>query len=330
MIISISGKANSGKDLVAKIIKYLTCPLYKYEKISYNEYLNTIANPDSTDHISPFKVKKFADKLKDMVCLLLDCSREDLEDEEFKNKELGEEWWYYNTYKHSFQLKPKVVSYNNYRGANYYNSELIKLTPRKLLQLLGTEAGREIIHPNIWVNALMNKYKKVKVERPLCEKGLNMPKGELCCLPGLCREEMKTQNFKYPNWIITDVRFPNEYQAIQKHDHLHIHLERFQVGDKVNWNDPELDTLAEWEIFECYDDSCLIGLSGLGHREIESEAEVPYSELSIVESDEHKSENTDLLKEYFNKDVVYLYNVGDIEDLIEKLDNILNKLKIKS
>lgn len=316
MIISISGKANSGKNLVVKIIKYLTCPLYKYEKISYNEYLNTIANPNSTDHISPFKVKKFADKLKDMVCLLLDCSREDLEDEEFKNKELGEEWWYYNTYKHSFQLKPKVVSYNNYRGADYYNSELIKLTPRKLLQLLGTEAGREIIHPNIWVNALMQKY----VFEGCKKDGLG------CDTPnGNCDSE-----WCYPNWIITDVRFPNQYQAIQKYEHLHIHLERFEVGDIVDWNHPELDNLAEWEIFECYDDYCLIGLSGLGHREIESEVEVPYSELSIVESDTYKSENTDLLKEYFNKDVVYLYNVGDIEDLIEKLDNILNKLKIKS
>ncbi len=50
------------------------------------------------------------------------------------------------------------------------------------MQLLGTECGRTIIHPNIWINAVMSKYKA-------------------------------DEN---PNWIITDVRFPNELLAIKE------------------------------------------------------------------------------------------------------------------
>jgi hypothetical protein len=41
---------------------------------------------------SGFEIKKYADKLKDFVCILIGCTREQLEDQEFKEKELGEEW----------------------------------------------------------------------------------------------------------------------------------------------------------------------------------------------------------------------------------------------
>ena len=63
MIIGISGKALSGKDTVANIIQWLI-----------------------------LKEEKDADKLKDMVCLLLGCTREQLEDPKFKESTLGEEW----------------------------------------------------------------------------------------------------------------------------------------------------------------------------------------------------------------------------------------------
>ena len=39
-----------------------------------------------------WKIVKFADKLKDIVCLLIGCTRQQLECREFKEKELGEEW----------------------------------------------------------------------------------------------------------------------------------------------------------------------------------------------------------------------------------------------
>ena len=64
-IVSISGKKQSGKNTIAKIINQLTNN--KYEE------------------------KCFADKLKDIICILINCTREQLEDESFKSKELGEE-----------------------------------------------------------------------------------------------------------------------------------------------------------------------------------------------------------------------------------------------
>ena len=64
MLIAISGRKQSGKNTVAKIINQLTNN--KYEE------------------------KCFADKLKDIICILINCTREQLEDESFKNTELGQ------------------------------------------------------------------------------------------------------------------------------------------------------------------------------------------------------------------------------------------------
>ena len=106
--------------------------------------------------MSKYQIKKFADEIKNTVCRWIGCIRERLEDRDFKEKELGPEWWYYNT-------PTGLVNYADYEAMRplvefEHNVELIKLTPRKLMQLLGTEAGREIIHPNIWVNALFADY----------------------------------------------------------------------------------------------------------------------------------------------------------------------------
>ena len=133
-LISVSGKKGSGKNLVAAIITDL----------NYDQ--------------APWEVKSFANKLKYITCSLIGCTREQLEDREFKEKELGEEWWY-------VKLDNKLISVQEYidyiKGTTYSFNEkdIIKLTPRKLLQLLGTECGRNIIHPNLWVLTLMQDYK---------------------------------------------------------------------------------------------------------------------------------------------------------------------------
>ena len=120
-----------------------------------------------------------------MVCFLLGCSRSDLEDREFKEKELGEEW--------------------------------DGLTPRKLLQLLGTEAGRHIIHPNIWVNALFADY--------VCDDC-----GQQEC-PTDEEDTGQMIHRSFPDWIITDVRFPNEAQAIKDRGGILIRINRPQYLD---------------------------------------------------------------------------------------------------
>ena len=188
MLISISGRMNSGKDTVGKIINILvSSPQLN------NEGVATFLRKDIGQ--SHFVVKKFADKLKDMVCMLIGCTREQLEDETFKNIELGEEWWYFKGRNGS------LISYNE--NSKRSDEDLIKPTPRLLMQLLGTECGREILHPNIWVNSVFADYRR-----------------SLRNVKNVPTTSMRTSMLQadYPNWIITDVRFPNEADAIKQRD----------------------------------------------------------------------------------------------------------------
>lgn len=189
MIIGISGKIGSGKDTVGKIIQGLVIGEEDFvDGISgFLEYYDDI---DEERTPLPCQIKKFADTLKDIICMLIGCTREQLEDADFKNTELGEEWvcWFLPDDKYP-KLFPKSADIEWIaRGEKYFER---KLTPRMLLQLLGTECGRNIIHPNIWVNALMSEY-----------KWINNPNGIL-------------RNMVAPNWIITDMRFPNELKAVK-------------------------------------------------------------------------------------------------------------------
>lgn len=218
MIIAISGKIGSGKDTVGKIIQYLTHVDTNTDSTSFKEWTEMLHT-----NMGDFKIKKFADKLKDIVCLLIGCTRKQLEDREFKEKELGEEWrvWYVED---SFKLHFKYgIVHSSKKSAEDNRTLCIKegiwgndcyvtsrvLTPRLLLQLLGTEAGRNIIHPNIWVNALMSEY------IPYSTRGSSY---EL--------EESK--------WIITDMRFPNELEAVKKRGGITIRINRVTLEDCKN------------------------------------------------------------------------------------------------
>ena len=160
MLIGISGKISSGKDTVGKIIQYLVwksrvergeLPLSVY---SFSDFARETSFGKNQ---SGFEIKKFADKLKDFVCMLIGCTREQLEDREFKEKELGEEWWY--TYGKIGNVDI-LVSYLDMdkEFKNNNNAYIEKLTPRELLQIIGTECIRDKVHPNAWVNALFADY----------------------------------------------------------------------------------------------------------------------------------------------------------------------------
>jgi len=215
MIISLSGKIKSGKDTVASIIQELT----------------NINSQTKKAH-SVFEIKKFADELKDTICRWINCTRADLEDHEFKNTPLGEEWWYYG-----FDGGLKI----NYLSAAYENGKeplqyLVKPTPRLLMQLLGTEAGRNILHPSLWVNILFSKYK------PKCFKfdsKLEQSDNYECSICENCN--------CLSNWIITDNRFLNEIQAVKKHQGITIRVERdlklrhgYNTLEEMQAKDPEL------------------------------------------------------------------------------------------
>ncbi len=203
-LIGISGKIGSGKDTVGKILQLIAS---NGDLGVYKTDLDFLGGGDYIlEKCSNYQTKKFAGKLKDIACLLIGCDREQLEDREFKEKELGKEWskelWYCVADDGSYV--PYEQNLHEYKVV-----DIVKLTPRKLLQLLGTEAGRQIIHPNIWVNALFVDYKPT---------GDNLLEGEV--------RKVREEDLIYPNWIITDVRFPNEAQAIKDRGGIVIRVNR--------------------------------------------------------------------------------------------------------
>lgn len=222
MIIGVSGKINSGKDLVGKVIQYLTTENTEAGKAigmhcTIQEYLLNSKDTHSCNDV--FVIRKFADKLKDIVCLLLGCTREQLESHGFKEKELGEEWWYWKSLLDGSLLPYKGIhSFENESKEFALNFELYKLTPRLLLQLLGTQCGRQIIHPNIWVNATMASYKKDLKEES------NYDLGDV--LTDIKHLGKPHPPLEYPNWVITDTRFVNEADAIKQRGGIVIRVNR--------------------------------------------------------------------------------------------------------
>ena len=224
MLISVSGKINSGKDTVGKIIQILTASSHFTD-----ETVEDFLKKDLYE--SYWKIKKFADKLKDIVCLLIGCTREQLEDREFKEKELGEEW---DTIKYSIIDSDDAILFSSFykndveNDLDYYSDyhhrtvEIIetniRITPRLLLQLLGTECGRQIIHPNIWCNSLMSDYKPlVSYQAVLLDLSINS---------GQIEKIGKPIEAEHPNWIITDTRFPNELKAVKDKQGITIRVNR--------------------------------------------------------------------------------------------------------
>lgn len=232
-LIGISGKIGSGKDSVGKIIQAYTAGLSHEEVISGMENYRNLDFHKIWLAKEAYSIKKFADKLKDIVCMLIGCTRKDLEDREFKEKILGPEWdkWRlmfsddFDSYIRYFSTEEEAEKYiedNQDKGRIYFNLERKQMSPRLLLQLLGTNCGREMIHPQIWVNSLFSDYKSEEYQFGTTPENLQWSE-------------------KYPNWIITDMRFPNEMVAIKSRDGITIRVERGQPSGPEHESETALD-----------------------------------------------------------------------------------------
>ncbi len=200
MIIGISGKIGSGKDIVGKIIQYL---IYCNDNKSEDEFNYTVKewiDDYNSGEINQFpiitkdnwQIVKFADALKDIVCILTGCTREQLEDIDFKNSYLSEEWIYGIHEECGFKtLLSFPYDVNKYRGVLSKS-----YTYRELLQKLGTDLLRNQLHENVWCNALFSKYKN-------------------------------------NNWVITDCRFENEANAIKDRNGIIIRVNRVSDSTKI-------------------------------------------------------------------------------------------------
>ena len=226
-IIGISGHIGSGKDTVGTIIQYLIDKASKgyTHPDSFKDYSSWFKN-GHTNRCN-WKIVKFANALKEIICILTGCTREQLEDENFKNNKLPDEWIrygyadgffkYYKNGKEETKMNNVQCDKERYEleyRTNWETAYKVHPTYRELLQYIGTDLLRNQLHENIWVNALMNKYKpKVCSGTTHCALA---GKPEISC--NLCPE--------YPNWIITDVRFPNELKAVKNKGGISIKVNR--------------------------------------------------------------------------------------------------------
>lgn len=219
-LISISGKKGSGKDTVGKIIQLLA------NNYKVNEIVSLINNNAAIPN-GGWHIKKWAGAVKEICAIILGVPVSKFEDQEFKASELSEEWWYYYLYKVKYP-------YSEHKGT-MGNRHLVKPTVRWLLQNIGTEVGRTI-HPNMWVNVLMNKY---KTKTPGYEAFIGTTESQ---------------------WIITDTRFENELKAIQDKGGICVKVKRSygifmnkSRAEKINKegfehpSETSLDHVKEWD-----------------------------------------------------------------------------------
>lgn len=313
MIIAINGRIGSGKDTVGSIIQYLVTA-NRFE--TSGEHIKGVASTkkeflNHTEHykhkVSGWQIKKFADKLKDILCLLTGCTREQLEDQEFKNRELSEEWrrWRLEVPQDATRNKKITINllFNSETEAWEYNDKQLHYnktvcrvyselpTYRLLLQWIGTDLFRNQLHENVWVNSLMSEYKTCEYK---CLKA-----GTAYC------GDNKYDCTEVPNWIITDMRFPNELQAVKNRSGISIRVKRPLYK--------YLDNTYTWE-----------GLKKEVLKDTGEEIFKSYADEAHLIKHTHESE-TALDNATFDYEI---NNDGTIEELIEKVREILVKEKI--
>lgn len=190
MILGISGKAGSGKDTVGLIVQMLTSSSSVEEcKESFK-----VGMFGYSSDLEKWQIKKFAYAVKQICSILTGIPVSEFEKEEVKSSYLGEEW-------------KLPIGIGLRQQINYpHLSSTKSFTVRQLLQLCGTDAMRDVIHPDVWVNALMKDYKLVP----------NSKNRDYLSINGKMEDVgMSYDKKEYPNWIISDVRFGNEAKAIK-------------------------------------------------------------------------------------------------------------------
>ena len=127
-----------------------------------------------------YKIVNFADKLKEICSLLSGLSIESFNKQRSKTLDMPVVW-------------------DKHRSPTPAYNEIDKMTVRQFMQLVGTDALRDNVHEDIWVNALFADYRPIKITS------------------------------SNPKWIVADVRFPNEAEAIKKRGGILIRLSREQT-----------------------------------------------------------------------------------------------------
>lgn len=188
-------------------------------------------------------------------------------------------------------------------GKNTVAKIINQLTNNKYEEKCFAEKSKEIFGKDAWVNALMSEYKPTNLDKNGFITVVNDCDIKISVKPNpiLFPEELI-----YPSWCITDMRFPNEYDAVKARGGITIRVVRefyeFSNNDH-EWGDKE----------------CRQGKLLKVNADYYSKEESNKVWRNFLKENAHQSE-TALDQHQFDYEII---NDGSIEDLIEKVRQIL-------
>jgi len=229
-ILALAGRISSGKDTVGKIVQFLMHTEGKWDPrywdILYDPQLRPKVQGVRSNWPNYWAIKKFAEKLKTIASSLTGVPLDKWEDQAFKESDMPKEWDYL-----------KQMFENDEFGKDGYS--VMPMTYREFLQRLGTEAMREGLHTNVWVNALFADYKGTSAtilhdDCPVNRTGAKKHDFEITEEAEVAHSHV---GMLYPKWLITDLRFPNEFSAVKERGGLCVRVERNnpQDGSIYGW-----------------------------------------------------------------------------------------------
>ena len=169
-----------------------------------------------------YSIQSYAKILKEIVGLILNIPADDMDLPEVKSLPSGIKGW--RIVKKSGQENPVPLVYGSAKAAiddmvkykllaDKYETKIFEPTVREVLQFVGTDLFRDRFHPETWTSALMRRYTPDQ------------------------------------NWLIADVRFPNEAKAIRDKGGIVIRVERPGEYKDLHPSETALDDYTFDEVF---------------------------------------------------------------------------------
>lgn len=151
-IIAFSGLKNSGKDTASNMMRYLLI----FPKFMHNYTCYKLFNP-LLKYIKKWKIKRFADPIKQILAILLNVNPKIFENRKFKEQTCVQFPELKLLDINCAQTIPenkfsKMVKYLNPNISKDYN-----LTIRQLMQYFGTEIMRTFFGDSLWTHSILNK-----------------------------------------------------------------------------------------------------------------------------------------------------------------------------
>lgn len=194
MIISFTGKKNSGKNTAATMLRYIALGFdyqhYLEYKDKYEECWEYYTEASTFEDLPKFVYKSFASKVKNVCSIITGLPRENFDNRELRDQELGIEGL-----KNPILLGLYPDRIN--KEMQVFEKQIVSNYTYETFMQRVAEAMRDMIHQDIWVNALMQDYEPINKEN-------RQSMGNV----------LDYSNCTFPNWLITDLRFNNEAQAV--------------------------------------------------------------------------------------------------------------------